>query len=101
MENFSERNIKELKKEIKNVKIKTDKNNLKCPYCGSKHIHINSYKNILLKNRVFDDKIEFLNIKFKRKSSKLNSDTSQNLDKICDFYVELKELDNNRRKIYY
>ena len=57
LENFSERNIEELKKEIKNVKIKTNIKNLKCPYCGSKHVYIHSYKNILLKNRVFDDKI--------------------------------------------
>lgn len=66
LKNISERNIKNLKKEIKNVKIKTDRSNLKCPYCGSKHIHIHSYENVLLKNRVFDDKIQFLNIKFKR-----------------------------------
>ena len=56
-ENNSVKNIKGLKKEIKNIKIKTERNNLKCPYCGSKHVYIHSYKNILLKNRIFDDKI--------------------------------------------
>ena len=64
--NISKRNIKELKKEIKNIKIKTDRNNLKCPYCGSKHVYIHSCKNILLKNQVFDDKIQYLNINFNR-----------------------------------
>jgi len=58
--------MKELKKEVKNVKIKTDRSNLKCPFCGSKHVYIHRYKNILLKNRVFDDKIQYLNVKFKR-----------------------------------
>ena len=56
-ENNSVKNIKGLKKEIKNIKIKTERNNLKCSYCGSKHVYIHSYKNILLKNRIFDDKI--------------------------------------------
>ena len=51
--NISKRNIKELKKEIKNIKIKTERNNLKCPYCGSKHAHIHSCKNILLKKSRF------------------------------------------------
>ena len=37
--------------------MKTDRNNLKCQYCGSKHVYVNNYKNILLKNRIFDDKI--------------------------------------------
>ena len=64
--NNSERKCKKFKKEIKNVKIKTDRSNLKCPFCWSQHVYIHSYKNILLKNRVFDDKIQFLNIKFKR-----------------------------------
>ena len=58
--------MEEFKKEIKNVKIKTDRSNLKCPFCGSKHVHIHRYKNILLKNHVFDDKIQYLNVKFKR-----------------------------------
>ena len=29
-------------------------------------MHIHRYKNILLKNHVFDDKIQYLNVKFKR-----------------------------------
>ena len=62
--NISKRNIKELKKEIKNIKIKTERNNLKYQYCGSKHVYIHSYKNILLKNHVFDDKIQYLDVKF-------------------------------------
>ena len=33
--NNSERKCKEFKKEVKNVKIKTDRSNLKCPFCGS------------------------------------------------------------------
>ena len=51
--NISKRNIKELKKEIQNIKIKTERNNLKCPYCGSKHVYIHSCKNILLKKSRF------------------------------------------------
>lgn len=58
--------MKEFKKEIKIVKIKTDRSNLKCPFCGSQHVYIHSYKNILLKNHVFDDKIQYLDVKFKR-----------------------------------
>ena len=58
--------MKEFKKEIKDVKIKTDRSNLKCPFCGSQHFYIHSYNNILLKNHVFDDKIQYLNVRFKR-----------------------------------
>ena len=64
--NNSERKCKEFKKEIKIVKIKTDRTNLKCPFCGSQHVYIHSCKNILLKNHVFDDKIQYLDVKFKR-----------------------------------
>ena len=64
--NNSKRKCKEFKKEIKNVKIKTDRSNLKCPFCESKHVHIHSHKNILLKNHVSDDKIQYLDVKFKR-----------------------------------
>jgi len=79
--NNSERKSKELKKEIKNIKIKTDRSNLKCPFCGSQHVYIHSYKNILLKNRVFDDKIQFLNIKFKRFScSECHKNFSENIE---------------------
>ena len=64
--NNPERKCKKLKKEIKIVKIKTDRSNLKCPFCGSKHVYIHSSENILLKNHVFDDKIQYLDVKFKR-----------------------------------
>lgn len=64
--NNSERKSKEFKKEVTNVKIKTDRSNLKCPFCGSQHVYIHSCKNILLKNHVFDDKIQYLDVKFKR-----------------------------------
>ena len=58
--------MKEFKTEIKDVIIKTDRSNLKCSFCGSKHVHIHSCENILLKNHVFDDKIQYLDVKFKR-----------------------------------
>ena len=80
--NISKRNIKELKKEIKNIKIRTERNNLKCPYCGSKHVYIHSCKNILLKNQVFDDKIQYLNINFKRFiCSECHKNFSENIEK--------------------
>ena len=69
--NFGKRNYKESKKNLdeNNVIFKNVKNKTKtkcCPFCGSKKFHNHNNYKILLKNSVFYNKIEYLNINYHR-----------------------------------
>ncbi len=69
--NFEKRNYKESKKNFdkNNVFFKDVKNKTKtkcCPFCGSKNFHNHNNYKILLKNSVFYNKIEYLNINYHR-----------------------------------
>lgn len=99
--NFNNKNYNESKnlfnvnKIVKNVK---NQHKIKCcPFCSSKKFHQHNHYEILLKNNVFNGKIEYLNIKYHR--YKCNECNKTFLENIENRYKNTKITNNLAQQI--